>query len=80
MVDYHDSHFPVIPPTREHAPLAGRKSVAIDAKSLASYDAVLIATEHSDVDYAAIAQHSKLVVDTRNATRAVADKSRIVKA
>ena len=79
-VAFHDSHFPMIPMTREHAELAGRVSVAIDATSLAAYDAVLIATEHSDVDYAAVVKHSTLVVDTRNATRHVADQTKIVKA
>ena len=79
-VAFHDTNFPVIPPTREHAELTGRKSVAIDAKALAAYDAVLIATEHSNVDYADVVKHSKLVVDTRNATRAVADRTNIVKA
>jgi UDP-N-acetyl-D-glucosamine dehydrogenase len=28
---------------------------------------VLIATDHDDVDYALVAAHAKLVVDTRNA-------------
>ena len=79
-VDFHDSHFPEIHKTREHAELAGRKSVSIDAKSLSSYDAVLIATEHSDVDFAEVVKHAKLVVDTRNATRNVADRTKIVKA
>ncbi len=79
-VEFHDSHFPVIPPTREHGELTGRTSAPIDKAALAGYDAVIIATEHSDVDYADVVAHSKLVVDTRNATRNVADKSRIIKA
>jgi UDP-N-acetyl-D-glucosamine dehydrogenase len=41
------------------------------AEALASYDAVLIATDHSSYDYEAIVRHSRLVVDTRNATRQV---------
>ena len=35
----------------------------------ASYDCVVIATDHSSYDYAAIVDAAKLVVDTRNATR-----------
>ena len=31
------------------------------------YDAVLIATDHDGIDYAALAAASPLVVDTRNA-------------
>jgi UDP-N-acetyl-D-glucosamine dehydrogenase len=34
-----------------------------------SYDAVLVVTDHDEVDYTALAKHAKLVVDTRNACR-----------
>ena len=40
-------------------------------KDLGQYDAVLIVTDHSDYDYAHIVRESKLVVDTRNATRGI---------
>ncbi len=66
-VEFHDPFIPVIPPTREHAELTGRKSAPIGKEALAGYDAVLIATDHDDVDYGFVAAHSKLVVDTRNA-------------
>jgi UDP-N-acetyl-D-glucosamine dehydrogenase len=65
-VDFHDPHVTEIPHTREHADYTGRKSVALDAKNLASYDAVLISTDHDAVDYVLVSEHSKLVVDTRN--------------
>ena len=80
VVEYHDTIIPVIPPTREHASLTGLVSVPLTEAQLATYDAVLIATEHSAVDYGFVAKHSKLVVDTRNATRGIADTARIVKA
>jgi UDP-N-acetyl-D-glucosamine dehydrogenase len=38
-------------------------------ENLAQYDAVLIVTDHSDYDYARIVAESKLVIDTRNATK-----------
>lgn len=66
-VDFHDPHIPVIPRTREHAALTGRKSVPADADTVGSYDAVLIATDHDAVDYQALADAARLVVDTRNA-------------
>ena len=66
-VEFHDPFIPVIPLTREHAALAGRKSVEVGADSLAEYDAVLIATDHDVVDYAVVVKHARLVVDTRNA-------------
>ena len=65
--DFHDPHIPVVPQTREHAGLSGRASVPVDAEMLARYDAVLIATDHAAVDYALVARHAKLIVDTRNA-------------
>jgi UDP-N-acetyl-D-glucosamine dehydrogenase len=45
-------------------------SVAYDAKTIASYDCVLISTAHSKVDYGVIASNAKLCVDTRDALRA----------
>jgi UDP-N-acetyl-D-glucosamine dehydrogenase len=66
-VEFHDPFIPVIPPTREHAELTGRVSTPVDAASLKGFDAVLIATDHDDVDYGFIAANSTLLVDTRNA-------------
>jgi UDP-N-acetyl-D-glucosamine dehydrogenase len=66
-VDFHDPHVAEIPPTREHARLAGRKTVTLTGRVLADYDAVLITTDHDSVDYTLVADNAKLVVDTRNA-------------
>ena len=55
------------PGPREHAALAGRRSVPLDPMALARYDAVLIATDHDGVDYRQVAAHARVVVDTRNA-------------
>lgn len=66
-VQFHDPHVPAVPMTREHAELSGRASTALTAQTLAGFDAVLISTDHDDVDYALIAEGAKLVVDTRNA-------------
>ena len=69
-VDYNDPHFPQIHKLR-HYNFEGMKSMPIDAKSLAGYDCVLIATDHTSYDYPAIVEASQLVVDTRNATRRI---------
>jgi UDP-N-acetyl-D-glucosamine dehydrogenase len=66
-VDYHDPHIPEIPPSRKHGELRGRRSVPLEAERIGASDAVLIATDHDDVDYRLIAQHARLVLDTRNA-------------
>jgi UDP-N-acetyl-D-glucosamine dehydrogenase len=80
-VDYYDPFIPVIPMTREHAKLAGLKSVAWNPADFAGYDAALICTDHDKIDFAALVAHSKLVVDTRNATRKLTDhRERIVAA
>src|SRR4051812_26604094 len=68
-VEYHDPHVPVIPRTREHAPLAGRRSVALEPAAVAGYDAVVALTDHRAVDWAALAGHARLLVDTRGVTR-----------
>ncbi|HJZ44972.1 MAG TPA: nucleotide sugar dehydrogenase [Hyphomicrobiaceae bacterium] len=79
--DVHDPLVPVVPRTREHASFAGRKSVALDAAAVASYDVVLIATDHDAIDYKALVGAAKLVIDTRNAcARAGAVGGNVVKA
>jgi len=78
-VDYNDPHVPRTHKGREHD--LRMKSVPLTASSLKKYDAVLIATDHSAYDYKMIVQHSKLVVDTRNATVKVrTGRKKIVKA
>ena len=69
-VDYNDPYFPQLHKMR-HYNYENMKSVALDPKTLAGYDAVVIATDHSSYDYFGIVEAAKLVVDTRNATRRV---------
>lgn len=79
--DYHDPFVAEIPKTREYMALKGRQSVALDEATVAGYDAVLIATDHDAIDYAALARWSPLVIDTRNAfARRGIDGDNIVKA
>src|SRR5271157_2815160 len=68
--DYNDPYFPHLHKMR-HYDYSHMKSVPLNAPTLANYDAVIIATDHSSYDYAAIVDGAKLVVDTRNATRRV---------
>jgi UDP-N-acetyl-D-glucosamine dehydrogenase len=80
-VDYHDPFVPVIPTSREHARLAGRTSVDLDEGTIASYDVVLVATDHDEVDYRLVVDNATVVVDTRNAcARAGIYSNRVVKA
>ncbi len=64
--DYHDPHVGEIPSTREYQHLKGRKSVDLTRGALETYDAVLVATDHDQLDYAVIANSAPLIIDTRN--------------
>jgi UDP-N-acetyl-D-glucosamine dehydrogenase len=68
IVQYSDPWAPELP---ADAWPGGRllQSVDLDAAALAAADCVVIVTNHSSFDYDAIVHGSKLVVDTRNATR-----------
>ena len=68
-VDYNDPYIRRTHKQRQHD--LGMTSKPLSAKMLARYDVVLISTDHSDYDYDWIVKHSKLVVDTRNATALV---------
>ena len=70
-VDYHDPHVHEIPRTREHAKLAGRRSVALDPVTVGSYDVAVIVTDHVAIDWQSLVNSAKLVIDTRNATAKV---------
>lgn len=77
---FHDPHVAEIPRTREHPEFAGRRSVALTAQTVADHDCVLIATDHEAIDYALIAEHAGLVIDTRNAMAGLQGPAKVVKA
>jgi UDP-N-acetyl-D-glucosamine dehydrogenase len=67
VVDYHDPHIPRIPPLRR-----GRydhQSVPLTPQAIVDCDLVLIATNHSAVDYTLLATHAALIIDTRGQYR-----------
>jgi UDP-N-acetyl-D-glucosamine dehydrogenase len=77
---YNDPHVPRLPPMRRH-PGLDFASQPLTAEYLQFQDAVLIATDHSAYDWPWIVAHSRLVIDTRNATKAVtAHRERIIRA
>ncbi|MCB1742925.1 MAG: nucleotide sugar dehydrogenase, partial [Gammaproteobacteria bacterium] len=77
-VDYNDPHIPETPKVRRHD--LKLRSKDLSPEMLASYDAVVIATNHSDYDYALIGKHAKLIVDTRNAMKGFERRDHIVMA
>jgi UDP-N-acetyl-D-glucosamine dehydrogenase len=82
VVDFHDPHIPVVPKNRDHPEFGGMKSVDLTASNLETYDCILISTDHDAVDYEDLVRHSKLVIDTRNATATLSPelRRRVVKA
>ena len=74
-VAYHDPYFPTIGAGRHYRLNMQRAEL----KNLDQYDCVIIVTDHSDYDYQRIVRESRLVVDTRNATRGI-QSSNIVRA
>ncbi|OQP84282.1 UDP-N-acetyl-D-glucosamine dehydrogenase [Rhizobium rhizosphaerae] len=77
---YHDPHVAEIPKTREYMALKGRQSVDLTPETLASFDAVLVATDHDEIDYAALLA-VPVIIDTRNAfARRRLASERIIKA
>ncbi len=70
IVTYNDPHVPSLPKMRHHD-VPDMDSSPLTPEYLASQDCVLIATDHSAYDADFIVQHSKMVLDTRNATKNV---------
>ena len=67
VVAYSDPHVPVFPKMREHH--FELSSEPLSAESLASFDAVVLATDHDKFDYELIRQHARLIVDSRGKYR-----------
>ncbi len=68
-VSYHDPFIPTAPRMRTWAELPQLRSEPLTAELLAGQDAVLLITDHSQVDYDLVLEHSPLVVDTRGVLR-----------
>ena len=66
-VSYNDPYFPFVGRGRKY----DLQMTCAPLDNLGQYDCVLIVTDHSDYDYKKIVNDSKLVVDSRNATRGI---------
>ncbi len=71
-LSYHD---PYVPHFKEHG--LELVSTALTPDALRSSDLVLILTDHSCIDYRAVAEQSPRILDTRNATRGLSGFSNI---
>jgi UDP-N-acetyl-D-glucosamine dehydrogenase len=68
-VSYHDPYCPEIKEDGHTPAGAVGKSVELTDSVLSGADAVLIVTDHSDIDYAHVQSLAKVLVDTRAAAR-----------
>lgn len=62
-VSYHDPFIPKVPKTRKYKFEA--ESKPLNEEILKSFDAVIITTDHSFIDYELIKRFAKLIIDTR---------------
>ena len=62
-IEYSDPHVPVFPRKRDY--YFDLQSVTLTADSIASYDCVVLATDHDSFDYVLLQQHAQVTVDTR---------------
>ncbi|WP_373049172.1 nucleotide sugar dehydrogenase [Vulgatibacter sp.] len=77
-ISYHD---PYVPEAESHRSGKKWQGVALTDEAIANADAVLVLTDHTNVDYQGVVRKAKLVIDTRNATRGVtAGRDKVVKA
>lgn len=66
-VAYSDSNVPVFPKMRKHQ--FDLSSVDLNAENIASYDAVILLTDHTDFDYEMIRENAAILIDTRGKFR-----------
>lgn len=80
-VSYYDPYVPEIRPSREYPHYAGRTSVEWNRETIEAFDAVVISTHHSDINYGELADWAGCIIDTRNAMNGHAQSAaQVVKA
>jgi len=65
-IEYYDPYVSEIGPTREHAKWQGKRSVEWNEQVIRSFDAAVIVTAHSTVNYEQLMGWAECIVDTRN--------------
>lgn len=72
-VEYHDPHVAIL---EDHG--LSMKSVALNGAAIENADCVVIATQHSDIDFELVGEKAVLIIDCRNAMKAIPAKGRLV--
>ena len=68
-VSYHDPFIPEAPSMRSWRHLEGLTSKPLTKEVIGSQDAVILVTDHTDVDYDLVLEHAPLLIDTRGVHR-----------
>ena len=71
MIEYHDDYV-------ESINLEKKTFFSTDLTKLGLYDLIVIATDHSYVNYKKVLKEAQLILDTRNATKKLANKGNVV--
>ncbi len=66
-LDYSDPHVPHFPAKRHYK--FDMSSVALTPEAIASYDCILISTDHDAFDYTMLQKNAQLIIDTRGRYR-----------
>lgn len=77
LAEYHDPYVPTLEIGELRDDPITIKSIELTEDAIRSYDVVVIVTDHTSYDYDWIVRNSKMVVDTRNATKHVGDRANI---
>jgi UDP-N-acetyl-D-glucosamine dehydrogenase len=64
-ISYHDPFIRELPETRLWEDRPVMRSVALTPQVIAEQDALIVVTDHGNVDYALIQQHARLIIDSR---------------
>ncbi len=65
-VEFYDPYIAKIPITRDYPDLAGKESIEWSRELIAEFDAVLICTDHDNIDFELVSKNASLIIDTRN--------------
>lgn len=76
VVQYSDPHIPRFPKLRKYQ--ADLSSIELTPDAIASFDCILLVTDHDQFDYQQLKKHARLIVDTRGVYKSPAPN--IVKA
>tara|TARA_R110000850_G_scaffold96655_4_gene201880 strand:- start:16082 stop:17398 length:1317 start_codon:yes stop_codon:yes gene_type:complete len=71
LVSYSDPHVPVFPKMREHH--FDLSSEPLTRENIASFDAIILATDHDKFDYELLSENARLIIDSRGKYRTPAD-------